>query len=181
MNINDLIAIDVHTHAEVSCRQEPDEAWKPFEEASAKYFKAGKRPNIHETIAYYRERKIGLVMFTVDTEFEMGVRRIPNQEVIDAARENSDMMVAFASIDPHKGKMGVREARRLIEEGGIRGFKFHPTSTCSCAIAACSISMPDARSPGIFRTSQGAFGAKTMFLRSRRVRSRRPSLPIASS
>ena len=78
-------------------------------------------------MAYYRERKIGLVMFTVDTELEMGVRRIPNQEVIDAARENSDMMVAFASIDPHKGKMGVREARALIEEGGIRGFKFHPT------------------------------------------------------
>ena len=36
-------------------------------------------------------------------------------------------MLAFASIDPHKGKMGVREARRLIEEGGVNGFKFHPT------------------------------------------------------
>jgi uncharacterized protein len=127
MKVNDLIAIDVHTHAEVSCRQEPDEASKPFDDAASKYFKADKRKTIPETIAYYRERKIGLVMFTVDTEFEMGVRRIPNQEVIDAARENSDMMVAFASIDPHKGKMGVREARRLIEEGGIRGFKFHPT------------------------------------------------------
>ena len=112
MNVNELIAIDVHTHAEVSCRQEPDEAWKPFEEASAKYFKAGKRPTIAETIAYYRERKIGLVMFTVDSEFEIGARRIPNEEVADAARENSDIMMAFASIDPHKGKMGVREARR---------------------------------------------------------------------
>ena len=121
------IAIDVHTHAEVSCRQEPDEASKPYDDAASKYFKAGKRPTIAETVAYYRERKIGLVMFTVDTEFEIGVRRIPNEEVIDAARENSDMMIAFASIDPHKGKMGVREARRLIEEGGIRGFKFHPT------------------------------------------------------
>jgi uncharacterized protein len=127
MKVNDLIAIDVHTHAEVSCRQEPDEASKPYDDAASKYFKADKRKTIPETVAYYRERKIGLVMFTVDTEFEMGVRRIPNQEVIDAARENSDMMVAFASIDPHKGKMGVREARRLIEEGGIRGFKFHPT------------------------------------------------------
>ena len=127
VKVNDLIAIDVHTHAEVSCRQEPDEASKPYDDAASKYFKADKRKTIPETVAYYRERKIGLVMFTVDTEFEMGVRRIPNQEVIDAARENSDMMVAFASIDPHKGKMGVREARRLIEEGGIRGFKFHPT------------------------------------------------------
>ena len=127
MNVKDLIAIDVHTHAEVSCRHEPDEAWKPFEDASAKYFKAGKRPTIPETIAYYRERKIGLVMFTVDSEFEIGARRIPNEEVADAARENADIMMAFASIDPHKGKMGVREARRLIKDGVIRGFKFHPT------------------------------------------------------
>jgi predicted TIM-barrel fold metal-dependent hydrolase len=127
MNVHELIAIDVHTHAEVSCRQPPDEAWRPFEEASARYFKAGKRPTIPETVAYYRERKIGLVMFTVDSEFELGARRIPNEEVADAARENSDVMIAFASIDPHKGKMGIREARRLIAEGGIRGFKFHPT------------------------------------------------------
>src|SRR3954470_1843705 len=127
MKLSELIAIDVHTHAEVSCRQEPDEAWKPFEEASAKYFKTGKRPTIAETIAYYRERKIGLVMFTVDSEFEIGARRIPNEEVADAARDNSDVMVAFASIDPHKGRMVVREARSLIDAGVIRGFKFHPT------------------------------------------------------
>ena len=42
-------------------------------------------------------------------------------------RDNADMMIAFASIDPHKGKMGAREARRLIEQEGIKGFKFHPT------------------------------------------------------
>jgi predicted TIM-barrel fold metal-dependent hydrolase len=127
MKIDQLVAIDVHTHAEVSCRQEPDEAQQPFDDAASKYFKADKRKTIPETVAYYRERNIGFVMFTVDSEFEMGVRRIPNQEVVDAARENSDIMLAFASIDPHKGKLGVREARRLIEEGGIRGFKFHPT------------------------------------------------------
>jgi predicted TIM-barrel fold metal-dependent hydrolase len=127
VKLDDLIAIDVHTHAEVSCRQPVDEVWKKFEDAASKYFGAGKRPTIAETVAYYRERKLGLVMFTVDTEYEMGVKRIPNEEIADAARENSDMMIAFASIDPHKGKMGVREARRLVEEGTIKGFKFHPT------------------------------------------------------
>src|ERR1700752_1574671 len=125
MKLDELIAIDVHPHAEGSCRQDPYEMCKPFEEASSKYFKAGKRPTIAETIAYYRERKIGLIMFTVDSEHELGSKRIPNEEVCDAARENSDMMIAFASIDPHKGKMGVREARRLIKEGTVRGFKFH--------------------------------------------------------
>ena len=127
MKVDDLIAIDVHTHAEVSCRQEPDEAWLPFEAASAQYFKAGKRPTIAETIAYYRERRIGLVMFTVDAEAEMGRRRISNEEIVEAAAENSDIMIAFASIDPHKGKLGVREARRMIEEYKVGGFKFHPT------------------------------------------------------
>ena len=127
MNTAELIAIDVHTHAEVSCRQPADEVWQEYEDAASKYFKAGKRPTIAETVAYYRERKIGLVMFTVDSEHEIGSKRIPNEEVRDAARENSDMMMAFASIDPHKGKMGVREARRLLAEGGIGGFKFHPT------------------------------------------------------
>jgi hypothetical protein len=86
MKIDQLVAIDVHTHAEVSCRQEPDEAQQPFDDAASKYFKADKRKTIPETVAYYRERKIGFVMFTVDSEFEMGVRRIPNQEVVDAAR-----------------------------------------------------------------------------------------------
>ncbi|HXC22011.1 MAG TPA: hypothetical protein VNV13_11045, partial [Steroidobacteraceae bacterium] len=107
MKVNDLIAIDVHTHAEVSCRQPADEVWQEFEDAASRYFKAGKRPTIAETVAYYRELKIGLVMFTVDSEHELGAKRIPNSEVCDAARENSDIMVAFASIDPHKGKMGV--------------------------------------------------------------------------
>ena len=123
----DLVAIDVHTHAEVSCRQPADAFWQPYEDAAGKYFKAGKRPTIAETIAYYRERKIGLVMFTVDSEFEIGNRRIPNEEVAEAAAANADMMMAFASIDPHKGKMGAREARTLIEGGVVKGFKFHPT------------------------------------------------------
>ena len=105
MDIDNLIAIDVHTHAEVSCRQPQDEVWKPFDEAASKYFKVGKRPTIAETIAYYRERRIGLVMFTVDSEFEVGARRIPNQEVAEAAAANSDgWMSALAS--PHSTMAG---------------------------------------------------------------------------
>ena len=56
-------------------------------------------------------------MFTVDSESQLGRRRIPNEEICEAAAKNSDMMVAFASIDPHKGKMGAREARRVMTAG----------------------------------------------------------------
>jgi len=128
MNIDELVAFDVHTHAEVSCRQPADEYGREFDEAAMKYFKSAARPTIAETIEYYRTRKMGFVMFAVDAEFEMGRRRIPNEEVAEAAAENPDVMLAFASIDPHKGRFGVREARRLIADFGVRGFKFHPTA-----------------------------------------------------
>ena len=127
MNVEELVAIDVHTHAEVSCRQPTDAFWQPYEDASAKYFKSGRRPTIAETIEHYRAARIGLVMFTVDSEFLVGNKRIPNDEVAEAAAANADIMTAFASIDPHKGMMGVREARDLIKGGIVKGFKFHPT------------------------------------------------------
>jgi uncharacterized protein len=127
MDFAKLKAIDIHTHAEVSCWNPFDAYGEEYDRAADKYFKNSRRPTILETVAYYREQQIGLIMFTVDAESQMGRRRIPNEEIAEAAANNSDMMMAFASIDPHKGKMGAREARRLITEYGVRGFKFHPT------------------------------------------------------
>ena len=127
MKTDELIAIDIHTHAEVSCWNPFDNYGEEYDRAADKYFGSNRRPTIDETVAYYREKKIGLVMFTVDSEAQLGRRRIPNEKICEAAQKNSDMMIAFASIDPHKGKMGAREARRLIEEHGVKGFKFHPT------------------------------------------------------
>ena len=127
MDIDKLVAIDTHTHAEVSCWNPFDSYGEEYDRAADKYFRSSRRPTIEESIAYYRERKVGLVMFTVDAETQLGRRRIPNEEIAEAAQKNRDLMIAFGSIDPHKGKMGAREARRLIEEHGVKGFKFHPT------------------------------------------------------
>ena len=132
MNIAELRAIDMHTHAEVSCWNPFDSYGEEYDRAADKYFGSNRRPSIAETIATYRELKIGLVMFTVDSEAKLGRKRIPNEEIAEAALANSDIMIAFASIDPHKGKMGAREARRLIEEHGVKGFKFHPTVQDFC-------------------------------------------------
>ncbi|WP_369061831.1 amidohydrolase family protein [Caulobacter sp. 73W] len=121
------LAIDFHVHAEVSCHDPEDPVFGEFLDASTEYFKTERRrPTIPETIAHYRAANIGLVMFTVDMEAGRGIRRIRNEEIAQAAADNSDMMLAFASIDPHKGKLGALEARRLIEDHGVRGFKFHP-------------------------------------------------------
>ncbi len=129
MNVDELVAIDIHTHAEVSVRTAPDQAAAESLEARGRYFRyAVQHPTIAQMAAYYRGRKMGFVVFTVDRERGMGLRNnISNEEVAELAAENSDVAIPFASIDPARGKMGVREARRLIKDFGVKGFKFHPT------------------------------------------------------
>lgn len=122
-----LAAIDVHVHAHVSERIPDDPAWQTILEAGGRYFKEeGQQPTMAETAAYYRQRQMACVLFTVDLESTTGLTRIPNEEILAAAAANPDVIIPFASIDPAKGKMGVREARRLIDSG-VRGFKFHPS------------------------------------------------------
>lgn len=132
MNIDDLIAIDIHTHAEEPCCTHRDDGYNEFQAGMAAYFKnpagtEGMLPTVQETAAYYRDRKIGAVIFPVDAERETGFRRYSNEEVAEIAADNDDILIPFASIDPAKGKAGAREARRLVKEFGVKGFKFHPT------------------------------------------------------
>ncbi|MDQ0317277.1 amidohydrolase family protein [Amorphus orientalis] len=132
MNVDSLTAIDIHTHAEEPCCGTRDDGYHEFQAGMAKYFKNpagadGMLPTVRDTAAYFRERNIGCVIFPVDSERETGFRRYSNEEVATIAAENSDIMIPFASIDPAKGKAGAREARRLVREFGVRGFKFHPT------------------------------------------------------
>ena len=73
MKLDDLIALDMHTHAEEPCCGHRDDGYDEFQAGMAKYFKnpagaQGMLPTIQETAAYYRERKIGCVIFAVDGE-----------------------------------------------------------------------------------------------------------------
>lgn len=120
MQIQDLIAIDVHVHLETELED------NAANEAAQKYFgNSGVGRNRHELAAYYRERKIGCVIFTVDEKIT-GRPPIPNDEIAAFAAENADIMFAFASVNPMRGPEAVAEAKRLIAAGGIRGFKLHP-------------------------------------------------------
>ena len=108
MNLKDLVAIDVHTHAETSTRMLPDAAEKEALEARGRYFRYQvKHPTIAQMAAYYRERKMAFVVFTVDHERGMGIGRISNEEVAESAHEHADVAIPFASIDPARGKMGM--------------------------------------------------------------------------
>ncbi len=127
MNVNDLVAIDVHTHAEVSQRGQASLA-DEVQAASSAYFKVdARRPTLPEIAAHYRERRMACVVFTVDAEAATGVPGVPNEEIAEAAAAHPDVIIPFGSIDPAKGRAGVAQARRRVLEHGVRGFKFHPS------------------------------------------------------
>ena len=129
IDLENIRAIDVHTHAEEPCGNHADDGYDELQSTMAKYFRAPWEhpPTIEETAAHYRAQNIAAVIFPVDAERETGYRRYANEEVAEIAAANSDELNPFASLEPWKGKMGVREARRLMQDYGIRGFKFHPT------------------------------------------------------
>ncbi|MFE1377426.1 amidohydrolase family protein [Streptomyces sp. NPDC058740] len=128
LSVDDLVAIDVHTHCEVSAKGHASLS-DELHEASSAYFgvEGDRKPTLEETAAYYRERRMAAVVFTVDAEHATGTEPIPNEEIAEAAAAHPDVLVPFASIDPFRGRAGVRQARRLVEEYGVRGFKFHPS------------------------------------------------------
>ena len=120
MKLENLVAIDTHVHIE------PEPTGNAAEEAARKYFgNTGVSYGRKELADYYRSRKIGCVVFSVDERLT-GRPQVPNDEVAAFAAENSDIVMAFASVDPMRGPEAVKEARRLIATGGIRGFKLHP-------------------------------------------------------
>jgi predicted TIM-barrel fold metal-dependent hydrolase len=128
LDLDALVAIDVHTHAEVSSAGAGSLS-PELEEASAAYFKVGhghRKPTLDEIGAHYRSLKMAAVVFTVDAEAATGVAAVPNEEIAEAARRHPDAIIPFASIDPAKGLAGARRVRDLVEQHGVRGFKFHP-------------------------------------------------------
>ena len=127
MNVAGLIAIDVHAHVEVSAdghrSLSPD-----LEEAKGRYFKnRDSQLSVAEMAGYYRERQMAAVVFTVDAETATGHPPIGNEEIALACAEHADVLIPFASIDPWKGKAAADQARRLVCDYQVRGFKFHPS------------------------------------------------------
>ncbi len=163
VDVEKLVALDIHTHASISTREPRDPCSIIFDEAMSKYFKSMTPPTIAEVAQYYRERNLAAVIFPVDSESEMGHWRIKNEEVAEVANEHSDVLIPFASIDPAKGKMGAREARRLVEEYGVRGFKFHPSTQGfypnDRKAYVLYEAIQEARVPALFHTGQTGAGA----------------------
>lgn len=125
-SFQDVVAVDFHVHIELGPTGE-DHLSPELRRAVSRYFKGEMTlPKADEVAAYYRERNLLAVVFAVDSSLTTGQPRIPNSFVVEKAREHSDVMIPFASIDPRRGKEAVAEAKDLLSDGAVRGFKFHP-------------------------------------------------------
>jgi uncharacterized protein len=128
MDIAELDAIDVHVHVE----QDSHGCFALDQElldASAGYFKSSEHrtPTLRHIAEYYRGRRTGAVVFTVDATAATGHPALSSEEIADLAAEHADVLIPFGSVDPHAGRAAVARARRLVSEHGVRGFKFHPS------------------------------------------------------
>lgn len=128
VKLGDLRAIDIHVHAMVSGSGEPEDPLtkEKREQASGKFGSGKTDTTAADAASYYRDLNMLAVIFPVNNESGTGEVPVPNEEVAAVAAENPDVLIPFASVDPWRGQMGVREVHRLVNEHGVKGFKFHP-------------------------------------------------------
>jgi len=162
IDLDAVEAIDMHVHIEIDAHGHsslPDD----LVEAASRYFSAdGPRPDLDSIAAYYRERKMAAVVFTVDAETNLGQAPISSAEIAEGAVRNNDVLIPFGSVDPHR-EDAVDRVRRLVEDSGVRGFKFHPTvqgfDPSDQTHYPLYAAIQDAGIPVIFHTGQTGIGA----------------------
>ncbi|MDV8022727.1 4-hydroxyphenyl-beta-ketoacyl-CoA hydrolase [Rhodococcus sp. IEGM 1330] len=157
-------AIDIHTHVEIDgCghRALDDELMA----ASEKYFKSGEErtPSIDAVADHYRARNMAAVVFTVDAGSASGHSANSVEEIAEGAARNNDVLIPFGSVDPWQGRLAVRRIHRLVDEYGVRGFKFHPSmqgfEPNDRRFYPLYEAITEARVPALFHTGQTGIGA----------------------
>jgi predicted TIM-barrel fold metal-dependent hydrolase len=162
MDLSKLTAIDVHTHTQVPLHGDPDPRTVQILDAAAKHFRSNfPRPNAQEVADYYRSRSMAAVVFCVDSQTNTGEVPVSNDEVLEIAAANTDVLIPFVSIDPHR-QNAAAEARRLIQKGA-RGFKFHPNLQAFFPNDRLAYPLyeviAEARLPAMFHTGHSGMGS----------------------
>ena len=159
LDLDEIVAIDVHTHAEIG-RTGEDGLRPEWREAAAKYFGEAATPTVEDVAAYYRERKMLAVVFTVDAVTQTGREAVRNEEILEVAAANPDVLIPFGSVDPHR-EDAVEEVRRLVGLG-VRGFKFHPNVQAFFpndeALYPLYEAIQEAGLPALFHTGHSGIG-----------------------
>jgi uncharacterized protein len=164
INISSVLAIDMHVHVERDDygRLSLDDE---LMDASAAYFRStdSRTPSVADLAARYRSANMAAVIFTVDATTATGHPALSSEEIATRAAEHADVLIPFGSVDPHRGDQAVEQARRLVQEYGVRGFKFHPSlqafSPDDERFRPLWAALEELAVPALFHTGQNGIGA----------------------
>lgn len=81
--------------------------------------------SVEEMADYYCKQDILGVLLAWDAETHTGRPPVTNDYVADVVRRYPDRFIGFASVDPWKGALAVRELERAVKTLGLRGLKCH--------------------------------------------------------
>jgi len=162
IDLASIVAIDTHVHIEVDAHGHSSLP-ADLQEAASAYFKAdGPRPDLESIAAYYRDRRMAAVVFTVDAETNLGQAPVSSVEIAEGAARHADVLIPYGSVDPHRPD-AVDRIRALVEDHGVRGFKFHPTvqgfDPSEARWHPVYAAIQDAGVPALFHTGQTGIGA----------------------
>lgn len=114
--------IDVHVHP---ATEEAHRTGGAYLEQAAEYFGRDHRPvPIEETVERFEAAGVTrAVLLGMDHETNTGNPPTSNDWIAEQ-RDDHDLFLGFASVDPHKGQAAIDEARRAVETLDLDGFKF---------------------------------------------------------
>jgi len=164
LDLTQLVAIDMHVHVE---RDDAGNLSLDDElmAASAAYFRASanRTPTVDQIADTFREARMAAVVFTVDATTATGHRGVASEDVARSAARHPDVLIPFGSVDPWTGTAAVDRARRLVEEYGVAGFKFHPSlqafSPDDERFYPLWSALAELGVPALFHTGQNGIGA----------------------
>ena len=102
IDLDKIVAIDIHTHAEVGRTGEDGlrPEWRDGRRRSTSARAA--TPTVDDVAAYYRERKHGRRRLHRRRGDQTGRAAVRNEEIAEVAAANADVLIPFASVDPHR-------------------------------------------------------------------------------
>jgi uncharacterized protein len=162
IDLGSVEAIDTHVHVESDGHGHfslDDELM----DASARYFKADqdRAPGLDAIAAYYRERRLAAVVFTVDAHTALGHPALSSVDVIEGAGRHPDVLIPFCSVDPLDP--AAAPALRELAGAGARGLKLHPSLQAFAPNERAYYPLYEAAGeagiPVLFHTGQTGIGA----------------------
>jgi len=116
----------IDTHSQLWTKEAIESFPKKMAEGYAHMFGEMGMPGIEDTIKDMDEAGVDKsVVVAVDAE-TIHKYRVSNDLVAETVSRYPDRLIGFASVDPHKGKNGVKEFKQAVTGLGLRGLKLLP-------------------------------------------------------